>query len=784
MIKARLSYLSSLFLLALLLFGLNGCGIWNDFTTYFNLYYNTSTLFNEAETAIKNSEKDVFALTEANVPGIAASPLNKVIEKCSKILQFNAESDFVDDALFMLGKSFYYQKNYLKAMRKFQELIAKQPDSKYVPETELWIAKTYLQLKNYPSAEKILTEVMQKAIADKDEDLQVKASIIEIKYEISQKRYSDAVKSLRRLTTVSDDGELNAQAKYQEGELLMQLDQKEEAAKAFASVSDYSPSFEIELDAKINYAKIIRSLGKTDEALEQFLNLLSKDKNSTSFDVLNFETGYTFLVMNKYDDALSFFGIVDTGYSNSTTAGQARFEMGYIYEKIKNDYDSAAIFYTKAKTGASTQEYASLIKNKAETFTKYQKISGEYIDNLVKLKYATDTTAFLRDSVAYVIADSIAKAEALENQGPIPTLQDVQQGRTRNFSNVKNTNQQKDEKKKTVQLRMPVRPTISADSITTLLVKNKFELGNIFYTDLDRPDSAFFYYNDLVEHYDLKEKKPQVLYALATYYLPRDSVKADSLLNYIYDNYQHESIVNAAAEILGKPKVDFQFDPAKGLYRDAELSMQHDSVKTSLKKFLSISKNYPSSEYAAKSLLAGGYLLEEKLILADSAASVYDSLVTKYPKSAYAQSVAPKLTAYKQEKARIKAALEDSLKKIEAEKLKKKTEDSLKIVAENLKKKTEDSLKIAAENLKKKTDDSLKVEPAKHPEVPKSDSVKVPEAPKKETPALPDSLKNEEGKDPPETSFIMQRNFKDEKILERLNQGDSVLRLFRSRRYS
>ena len=745
-----------------------GCGVWNNFTTYFNLYYNTSTLFDEAESAIQKDQRDIFSRTEANVPSTAAASLNKVIEKCSNILQFNSESSFVDEALFMLGKSFYYQKNYLKALRKFQELLVKQSESEYVPETELWIAKTYFQLKNYPAADKLLLQVIEKSTADGNDDLFVKAAIVQVKFEITAEKYPDAIKSLKSIVKISDDGEINAQAKYQEGELHVLLEEKEEAAKAFAEVSDYSPSFEVELDAKINYGKIIRSLGKEDEALELFLNLLSKDKNSTSFDLLNFETGYTYLLKKNYDGALAYFAVVDTGFANSTAAGQARFEMGYIYEKIYFNYDSASIFYMKAQTAPSTEEYTPLIKNKALVFTKYQKLNGEQLDNLQKLKYVTDSTLFTKDSLEFFIADSLAKIVSNDEQTEKAQQQNPQQGRTRTFGASKTTETTSAGGKKTPPLKAPVRPNISEDSVKVLLVKTKIELGNLFYTELDRPDSAFYYYSDLIENYDLQSQKPQVLYALANYYLSRDSTKADSLLNFVYDNYQHESIVNAAAEILKKPKIDFQYDPAKKLYREAEVMMQKDEIKSSLKKFIAISEAYPVSEYAAKSLLAGGYLLEEKLKLPDSAAVVYDSLVSKYPKTIYAQKISPKLQTYKKEKDRIRMVIEDSLKKIEVAKLKKRTEDSLKIVAENLKKKTEDSLKL---ELQKKT-------------VKSEDSVKTIEAPSPTAPPARDSLKEKhEDEIPPQVNLFHLKESREKFDLREARRQFSAMRKLKHTAY-
>src|SRR4030067_3177868 len=127
---------------------LPGCNVWNNFTTYFNLYYNTSDIFVEAENQIKEQKKDLFSTEELTLPGTVNTQLVKVIEKCSEILQFNSESAYVDEALLMLGKAFYYQKNHQKALRKFEELIAPQKESDLLLETKLWIGKTQIQLKH------------------------------------------------------------------------------------------------------------------------------------------------------------------------------------------------------------------------------------------------------------------------------------------------------------------------------------------------------------------------------------------------------------------------------------------------------------------------------------------------------------------------------------------------------------------------------------------------------------------------------------------------------------
>src|SRR5574338_68954 len=91
-----------------LLLLLSGCSVWENFTTYFNLYFNTASLFEDAETEILSQKRDLFSNDPLLIPGTAKQALIKVIEKSSKLLQFYSTSSYVDEALMMLGKSFYF----------------------------------------------------------------------------------------------------------------------------------------------------------------------------------------------------------------------------------------------------------------------------------------------------------------------------------------------------------------------------------------------------------------------------------------------------------------------------------------------------------------------------------------------------------------------------------------------------------------------------------------------------------------------------------------------------
>jgi hypothetical protein len=64
------------------------CGVWHNFTTYFNLYYNTSDSFQMAEEAIYLQERSIFETQDLKCALQCKPALNKVIEKALKFCSF------------------------------------------------------------------------------------------------------------------------------------------------------------------------------------------------------------------------------------------------------------------------------------------------------------------------------------------------------------------------------------------------------------------------------------------------------------------------------------------------------------------------------------------------------------------------------------------------------------------------------------------------------------------------------------------------------------------------
>lgn len=661
-----------------------GCGIWEDFTTYFNLYYNTKDKFEQAENAVKLQRKNLFEYDEKSLTGNVPQQFNAVIEKCSKILQFHSSSSYVDNALLMLGKSFYYQKNYLKALRKFQELQVTYPESDLILDNELWIGKTDMRLKNFDLALNELKVVRDKAIEEDEYEIIKDAYAEEIVYRVRSENYQSAISLISEFLNVSDDDEVNAEVEFELGKLYRKVDDLDNAILSFKRVFDYSPAFEVELNTQLELATALRETDKAEEASAILEKLKSETKYSDAYDRIDLETGVTLYDLGIIDESVSKLILVDTTYSNSMSASIARYKLGEIFEYHFKNFDSASYYYTKSISAAASPDYIKQAAAKSELFKKYQSLRKSILDTQKQLRYLENPEYFVQDSIAFY-SDTLATDENLSNEQinqnkSLDELKDRQNVNRTPKANLKNP---------------PVRPTISIDSAKALMVKNEFDLANLFFNELSVPDSAYFYYNDIVNNYPNSRYHSRALYSIGTYYSSIDQkTEADSIFNFIYENYQNDKIVNSAAIQLNKPQINFNYDEAEDLYKEAESKYLDKKYREALNKFYNIYKKHPASPFAPKALYAGGWILESELKLLDSAAVLYDSINTKYPQTKYASDVRPKLTFYKEEINRKKKAIADSLKQIEIQKDNKLKADSLNNVKKQNRKLPADSLEI------------------------------------------------------------------------------------------
>lgn len=155
---------------------------------YFNIFYNANKYYNLGIAPIKDNKSPNTAY------------LDKAIEKSSKILEFHPQSQYVDDALIIIGKAYMYKGEYTKAIRKFNELQTYYEKSEYIDESVFYTAKTYIL-----QGETQIAEVYLRQLIEADNKWQPDA-VFELSdiYKEEQK-FTNAIDILRKYENIIDD---------------------------------------------------------------------------------------------------------------------------------------------------------------------------------------------------------------------------------------------------------------------------------------------------------------------------------------------------------------------------------------------------------------------------------------------------------------------------------------------------------------------------------------------------------------------------------------------------
>lgn len=697
--------------LSLLLF-LNACGVWTDFTTYFNTYYNARTLFNRTEEEILKLKKDPFEFREDIKPtqpqtGVVQTQrqqgqpqtqtqpisfiqikqdLTKVIEKCSKILQFYKESSYVDDALFMTGKSFYYQQEYASAQRKFLELAA-LPESEYHLENKLWLAKTYLQLRSFDEGLDLIEDVKNESINADEEELLINASITKIGFFIFREELRSAIDEGNWLNERINNDETKALVAYQLGKIYLKMNDNENALTSFASVLKFSPTFEIEFESRLEYAKLLKKLDRVDESETVLLDLRDRGKFNNQMDRILIEVGSLYYQKEQNDKAIEVFKEVDSTYKNSPTSGIAGFMLGEIYEQYYRDYDSSLKYYNKAASSFAERDMKLEAGKRAKNLDRYFSLKNILKDLNKQILYITKPEKFVQDSIDYEIAfkEYLAENQKRSEQSAQFTQQRPQQNLEEQIPQQPvqplNPENKKDSKEISLvdliargKVQKPAMPKISVDSVNTLISENYYDLGSHFFSELEVPDSAFHYFRSFLELFPEKPKKVQTLFALGTYYETiNEKDLADSLYRIIYEKHPNSTLYKEAGKKLGLIKEEEKklatgsSEPVESKYVEAEDLYYGKQYRDAIRAFREIYLKHPTSSFSPKSIYYIG-LIHEELKEFDSSAFYYGILSSKeYASTPLGKAVVAKYTEYKNEKDRIE---KEEQAKLEAQKQK------------------------------------------------------------------------------------------------------------------
>lgn len=394
---------------------LYSCSTYQNVTGYFNTYYNANKIFEEAVAEVERApqkDRDTNYFAAPAVPPATVAKFDKVIEKCSKLIQFYPQSSWVEDGLLMIAKSYVYQREYDPAFRKFKELIDNFPAGDNRFEAKLWYARSKYAAKIQDEALALAKELFPEARAEGKDEIMLEALMLEAQIYFDRREFDQAAATFMLAVEVDGDDGKRAWSQHQLALCYEKLGESGKAADAYLRVMEFGPDFALEFRSRLRHGMMLSAVGKHQEAIAYFEDLLQEQLKPDEYGLTDLEIANAYWDLGDSAEAFSLYSFIDTTYRRSDAAARAHFRRGVIFEEHYADFRRALESYAKAKAENTTSEIAPLAASKSQNFNAYFATTRSLrnYDSLLSRALLPDSVLARMDSIARA-ADSTRAAK-------------------------------------------------------------------------------------------------------------------------------------------------------------------------------------------------------------------------------------------------------------------------------------------------------------------------------------------------------------------------------------
>lgn len=400
-----------------------------NFRAYYNTFYNAQKAFNEGVRSLKAQQAQPVDLTTyltlfgppqrtAN-----AASFNKAIEKSAEVVRRHPQSKWADDALMLIGKSYYYLGNYAGAAQKFREVIALGGTQALA--ARFWLARALVAARSYDEAHRVLQETL--ASDQVPDDWRSRFWLLQADLYVQQARWELAREALEAGLRRVPDRSLGARGYFLLGQVCETLQDYACAYAAFARVQRYRPDYELAYAAAWQAIRIQGLYLDPEAALVQLRRMERDDKHFARRAELAYLRARIYQAMGAVREARALYYqlLYESEANPGRIRARAHYALGQLYRDAFQDYLSAAAHFdtaaavlrsrqARAGTEAPATPLALIdVQEQARVFKQFAQIRQE-IQRLDSLLYlgSLDDKAF----AAFVLELRRQRARELQAQ--------------------------------------------------------------------------------------------------------------------------------------------------------------------------------------------------------------------------------------------------------------------------------------------------------------------------------------------------------------------------------
>jgi TolA-binding protein len=315
---------------------------------YFNTVYNAKNYYHQAKKSVTH---DTLITDSDN--------FDKAIEKSTSIIVKYPNTRWIDDALFMMGASYYYKGDYSRSLDKLDFLVTNYPQSGFRYEAQYLMGLANYKLKKHGSAVVALKEAMN------SKKFKKKAMMAMLYVYYSDANYSDLYEVADTLVRGS--------LKYDERRTVLSLVgmaqfEEERYDVALETATQLLAITRVERERRDLKLRIAEIYLEIDE-YELCKDFLIGEQDPEFRDLL------ADLYMEIGNDQSAKEICLDLAHSSmADVAAEAYYELGGMYEE-EDSVDLAIAYYDSALVRSPNSEYGLSARKKSDVLKRIQSLN-------------------------------------------------------------------------------------------------------------------------------------------------------------------------------------------------------------------------------------------------------------------------------------------------------------------------------------------------------------------------------------------------------------------------
>jgi cellulose synthase operon protein C len=333
----------------------------DNFTAYYNTFYNARKSFDRGVTALEGTPQPVsrdhfLAVYPAPEGTGSRRDFDDAIKRSADVLRDHPRSRWIDDAVMMIGQSYFYQQNYPAAAQKFREAIAL--DTGLQDEARLWLARSLIVNGDFARAAEHLDETFARESINRRVLPQL--HLIHADLLVQQQDWAGAIDALTLGVRDVRSREEAARGWYLLGQVHEHVGEYDEARMAFERVTRLSASFELDYAARLQAALVSAPLQDRSGSVDGLRRLERDAKYSDRRAQIAHARGQAYHQLGEIDRSLeTYYDVLYSGeYDVSRVRGPVHYDIAVLFRDEYGDYLLAAAHFDTAATALQNPQRA------------------------------------------------------------------------------------------------------------------------------------------------------------------------------------------------------------------------------------------------------------------------------------------------------------------------------------------------------------------------------------------------------------------------------------------